>query len=185
MSDHFKAFNDCYGHQAGDDLPPTVAAALRAGRRPADLAARYGGEEFAMVLPGEPPWRVAVDVPSSVSGDRRPGDPARCARPSNKSVPLSQGIVSLSLQKETASEDLIQHADHALYQAKQQGRNRYVVFAKNKKPRVRGSWGSPHNMRLSFHREAWLIWGSARRTLNSAAARAALPSPFPQPARFD
>src|SRR5438132_228689 len=49
--DHFKAFNDCYGHQAGDDCLRRVAAALSsAGRRPADLAARYGGEEIEMVL---------------------------------------------------------------------------------------------------------------------------------------
>jgi diguanylate cyclase (GGDEF)-like protein len=126
--DHFKAFNDCYGHQAGDDCLRRVAAALSsAGRRPADLAARYGGEEFAMVLPGTV-LEGAVDVAKAVSrvigGLAIPH--ARSAV--GKSVTLSQGIVSLIPEKETASEDLIQHADQALYQAKQQGRNRYVVF---------------------------------------------------------
>jgi diguanylate cyclase (GGDEF)-like protein len=126
--DHFKAFNDCYGHQAGDDCLRRVAAALSlAGRRPADLAARYGGEEFAIVLPATV-LEGAVDVAKAVSrvigGLAIPH--ARSAV--DKSVTLSQGVVSLIPEKETASEDLIQHADQALYQAKQQGRNRYVVF---------------------------------------------------------
>jgi len=126
--DHFKAFNDCYGHQAGDDCLRRVAAALSsAGRRPADLAARYGGEEFAMVLPGTV-LEGAVDVAQAVSrvigGLAIPH--ARSAVDQN--VTLSQGVVSLIPEKESASEDLIQHADQALYQAKQQGRNRYVVF---------------------------------------------------------
>ena len=126
--DHFKAFNDCYGHQAGDDCLRRVAAALSsAGRRPADLAARYGGEEFAMVLPGTV-LDGAVDVAQAVSrvigGLAIPH--ARSAVDQN--VTLSQGVVSLVPEKESACEDLIQHADQALYQAKQQGRNRYVVF---------------------------------------------------------
>ncbi len=126
--DHFKAFNDCYGHQAGDDCLRRVAAALSsAGRRPADLAARYGGEEFAMVLPGTV-LDGAVDVAQAVSrvieGLAIPHERSAVDR----KVTLSQGIVSLTPEKETSSEDLIQRADQALYLAKQQGRNRYVVF---------------------------------------------------------
>jgi diguanylate cyclase (GGDEF)-like protein len=127
--DHFKAFNDCYGHQAGDDCLRRVATALSlAGRRPADLAARYGGEEFAIVLPGTV-LEGAVDVAQAVSRviDGLAIPHARSAV--DKKVTLSQGIVSLVPEKETSSEDLIQRADQALYLAKQQGRNRYVVFA--------------------------------------------------------
>jgi len=127
--DHFKAFNDCYGHQAGDDCLRRVAAALSsAGRRPADLAARYGGEEFAIVLPGTV-LEGAVDVAQAVS--RVIGSLAipHARSAADKNVTLSQGIVSLIPEKETSSEDLIQRADQALYLAKQQGRNRYVVFA--------------------------------------------------------
>ena len=127
--DHFKAFNDCYGHQAGDDCLRRVAAALSsAGRRPADLAARYGGEEFAMVLPGTA-LEGAVDVAQAVSRVIESLGIPHARSAVNAKVTLSQGIVSLTPEKETSSEDLIQRADQALYLAKQQGRNRYVVFA--------------------------------------------------------
>ena len=125
--DHFKAFNDCYGHQAGDDCLRRVAAALSsAGRRPADLAARYGGEEFAMVLPGTV-LEGAVDVAQAVSRVIEGLAIPHARSAVDKKVTLSQGIVSLIPEKETSSEDLIQRADQALYLAKQQGRNRYVV----------------------------------------------------------
>jgi diguanylate cyclase (GGDEF)-like protein len=126
--DHFKAFNDCYGHQAGDDCLRRVAAALNlAGRRPADLAARYGGEEFVIVLPGTA-LGGAVDVAKAVSGAIGGLAIPHARSAVDRNVTLSQGIVSLIPETETASEDLIQRADQALYLAKQQGRNRYVVF---------------------------------------------------------
>src|SRR6266568_6168312 len=128
--DNFKAFNDCYGHQAGDDCLRQVATALSsAGRRPADLAARYGGEEFAMILPGTV-VDGAVDVAQSVvrviAGLAIPH-----ARSGAGQITISQGIVSLAPEKKTSPEDLIHRADQALYQAKQQGRNRCVVFGEN------------------------------------------------------
>ena len=125
--DHFKAFNDCYGHQAGDDCLRRVAAALSsAGRRPADLAARYGGEEFAMVLPGTV-LEGAIDVAQAVSRVIEGLGIPHARSAVNPKVTLSQGIVSLTPEKETSTEDLIQRADQALYLAKQQGRNRYVI----------------------------------------------------------
>ncbi len=125
--DYFKAFNDYYGHQAGDDCLRQVATALSsANRRPADLLARYGGEEFAMVLPGttlEGAVDVAKLVSSAISGLAI--EHARSGISAN--VTLSQGVASLVPRKETSPEELVKLADQALYQAKQQGRNRYVV----------------------------------------------------------
>jgi diguanylate cyclase (GGDEF)-like protein len=125
--DYFKAFNDCYGHQAGDDCLRRVASALKAvGRRPADLAARYGGEEFAMVLPSTA-MEGAIDVAKSLT---RAID--ALAIPHERSgvsgnLTLSQGIASLIPAHDTTSESIIELADQALYQAKQQGRNCHVV----------------------------------------------------------
>jgi len=126
--DYFKAFNDCYGHQAGDDCLKQVAAAFgSAGRRPADLAARYGGEEFAMVLPGTAS-EGAIDVAQAVDRIIAGLAIAHARSGVSQRLTLSQGIVALIPEKGTAPEDLIRRADQALYQAKQQGRNRYVVF---------------------------------------------------------
>jgi len=125
--DHFKAYNDFYGHQAGDDCLRQVASALRSvGRRPADLAARYGGEEFAIVLPATA-MEGAVDVAKSLIRAIEGMSIPHARSGVSPSISLSQGIASLIPVQETKPENVIELADQALYQAKQQGRNRYVV----------------------------------------------------------
>ena len=125
--DHFKAFNDCYGHQVGDDCLRQVAAALKlVARRPADLAARYGGEEFAIVLPAtnmDGATDVAKSLTRAIEGLAIP----HLRSGSGATISLSQGVASLIPTQDTKPENIIEIADQALYQAKQQGRNRYVV----------------------------------------------------------
>jgi diguanylate cyclase (GGDEF)-like protein len=126
--DFFKLYNDCYGHQAGDECLRQIAAILhKAARRPADLPARYGGEEFAMVLP-DTILEGAIDVAKSIQHLV-----AEAALPHPRSevgaaVTLSLGIASMRPDQNSLPEHLIEHADAALYQAKHQGRNRFVVY---------------------------------------------------------
>lgn len=129
--DFFKRFNDAYGHLKGDHCLMAVASTLQQQiHRPADMVARYGGEEFVIVLPNTPPEgamllaeraRVAVQhlqIDHSVSTI-------------SPWVSISLGVVTMVPEVEAGSEGLaamLDRADQALYQAKQQGRDR-VVFA--------------------------------------------------------
>jgi diguanylate cyclase (GGDEF)-like protein len=128
--DHFKAFNDRYGHQAGDSCLKQVAGALRgATRRPADVAARYGGEEFAMVLP-ETPMEGALEVARGISERVARLEIAHAGSPTHGLLTLSQGIATCGPGEPPSCERLIEYADKALYLAKEQGRNRVLAFGR-------------------------------------------------------
>ena len=122
--DHFKAFNDHYGHQAGDDCLRRVAQGLlEARRRGTDLVARYGGEEFICLLPGtEGPGAhlVAEALRAVVAELAIPHDRSSAA----DRVTLSLGVATRSPNLGDAAADLVEAADRALYRAKQGGRNR-------------------------------------------------------------
>jgi diguanylate cyclase (GGDEF)-like protein len=120
--DHFKHFNDLYGHQAGDACLRMLACTLaQAGRRAGELAARYGGEEFVMLLP-ETDGPAAMEIAHSVQQDVW-----SLALPHPETAPaiitVSLGVASLVPSILHRPEDLLQRADAALYQAKQSGRN--------------------------------------------------------------
>ncbi len=129
--DHFKAYNDHYGHQKGDNVLVRIANLLQENaRREGDLAARYGGEEFVVVLPA-----------TSVDNARMIAEQMRVAieelsiphkfSPSENIVTASFGVATLSPRPDQHLGELIAKADKAMYQAKQKGRNHVMVAADN------------------------------------------------------
>lgn len=122
--DHFKAYNDTYGHQAGDDCLKKVSAVIaRSARRPADLAARYGGEEFVLVLP-ETDLAGAVDLAEKLRREIEALDEPHAQSPTAARVTISVGVASVVPGRDDASSALLRSVDQALYAAKNSGRNR-------------------------------------------------------------
>ncbi|MVV51618.1 GGDEF domain-containing protein [Pseudomonas sp. PB120] len=123
-ADHFKAFNDQHGHQAGDDALRALAKVISDNvRRPADLVARYGGEEFSVILAETDSAgaqqiaehiRLAVERLPFVAGVESP-------------ITVSIGISTWTRNSDISLEQLLFAADMALYQAKDGGRNRVVA----------------------------------------------------------
>jgi diguanylate cyclase (GGDEF)-like protein len=122
--DRFKAYNDHYGHPAGDVCLQEVAAVFRETlRRAGELPARYGGEEFAVILPGvKPPDAVLMGerIRQAIEDRRLPHDPAGPV----PFVTVSIGATSVLVTAEVTAATLVQRADVALYASKKAGRNR-------------------------------------------------------------
>ncbi|MEN8199158.1 MAG: diguanylate cyclase [Thermodesulfobacteriota bacterium] len=125
--DNFKAYNDHFGHMGGDDCLRSVASALREElKRPADLVARYGGEEFCVVLPETKlagGTHVAENLRRAVESRDLPQAPTIAAG----RVTLSLGVAGCLADGRCDIKDILNKADQALYQAKQEGRNRVIT----------------------------------------------------------
>jgi len=116
--DEFKAFNDRWGHLAGDDVLRSVGRSLRSGVRAQDVVVRFGGEEFCLLLPG-----------TGEDGARTLVEQLRTTIPHSETLPdgarpptFSAGIATWDGQEDRRS--LLRRADVALYRAKEAGRNR-------------------------------------------------------------
>ena len=124
--DHFKAYNDFYGHQAGDACLRLVAAAVASVvRRPGDLLARYGGEEFAVILPGtelDGAVQIADEIRAAIVDRALPHDATALGL-----VTVSIGAACLVPGIDSPAESLTARADAALYAAKHSGRNQVLA----------------------------------------------------------
>jgi diguanylate cyclase (GGDEF)-like protein len=127
--DHFKAYNDRYGHPEGDACLKEIAATLkRRLRRPGDLIARFGGEEFIAVLAGTP-LTTAASAAERVRKGVEHLNRLHATSPTHAVVTVSIGVACLKPNSPHASPaQLIAAADEALYQAKSRGRNRVFAF---------------------------------------------------------
>ena len=125
--DHFKLYNDLYGHQKGDECLVRVAELLRqTPRRAYDLVARYGGEEFILIMP-EASLDNAVGLAEKIRKAVLDQHIVHEASPTGPWVTLSLGVASTTVVLGNSHEDLVKQADNALYTAKNQGRNRVAT----------------------------------------------------------
>ncbi len=122
--DHFKKFNDSHGHEMGNVLLKNLVLILKENIRPSDVFARYGGEEFVVLLPDTDSAQgkgVAERIRAAASGSEFPGQETQPG-----------GVVTVSIGGSTSpippisAKDIVQKADKALYQAKNEGRNRVI-----------------------------------------------------------
>jgi diguanylate cyclase (GGDEF)-like protein len=118
--DFLKKINDTYGHQAGDEAIKTLARVLHEGSRSIDLAARYGGEEFCLLLPN-----TDLEM-AEQTAERLRKRITECAVEGPGIISASIGVASFPVHAEDPDE-LFARADEALYEAKQQGRNKVCV----------------------------------------------------------
>ncbi len=122
--DHFKNYNDSYGHQAGDECLKMVSKEIqRLAKRSNDLAARYGGEEFAVIL-HDTGINAAHNLAQRLCREVEKLKIPHATSPVAPQVTISAGAASLTPQEGDQLQSLIEAADHSLYEAKRAGRNR-------------------------------------------------------------
>jgi two-component system chemotaxis family response regulator WspR len=132
--DHFKQYNDTYGHISGDEVLKTVSHAMRENfKRSTDLPARYGGEEFVVILADTPASNalyLANQICQAVETLRLP----HSASSVGNYLTISVGCATSTPQSEGSFSQLVDAADKALYGAKRAGRNRAVACALDSSP---------------------------------------------------
>ncbi len=127
--DLFKLYNDLYGHSAGDKALIKIAEVLKKATRKDDIIARYGGEEFAIIFPnieGEASLKAIEEIRKAVENS------FYASKDTNEFLTISVGVANYPKDGRTA-EEMIEHADTAMYVAKNGGRNQSVLYSKKDK----------------------------------------------------
>jgi diguanylate cyclase (GGDEF)-like protein len=124
--DHFKKYNDEYGHLAGDEILRRIAKVLKDGVHETDFVARYGGEEFAIIL-----LHKGKEEAKKLAGELRESVEAMIVKIDGKDtkITISAGLATFPDDADSPNE-IIKCADHVLYEAKTGGRNRVVAYSK-------------------------------------------------------
>ncbi|MDR2552062.1 MAG: sensor domain-containing diguanylate cyclase [Treponema sp.] len=123
--DNFKKFNDTYGHLAGDRILESLASTIKQSVRTEDIPSRFGGEEFTILLPNTPrqiAWLVAERLRDAVASMKVSWESPL------PQVTISLGVVSFDNRTNASPDEIIKRADEALYQSKENGRNRTTVW---------------------------------------------------------
>ena len=130
--DHFKAFNDTYGHRVGDQVLKQVALTLTQCIKGRDVAARYGGEEFAVILP-----ETELEGAEKLSDQIREAISKKRIRMKNSGEVLGSITMSIGAARLIPGErwtSIVERADRGLYRAKREGRNRTIVEVEESQP---------------------------------------------------
>jgi diguanylate cyclase (GGDEF)-like protein len=139
--DHFKLYNDCYGHQKGDECIKSVAGVLAASvSRPLDMVARYGGEEYIIVL-YDPTMGFLDAFARGLCHKIVELDIEHKGSEATANVSVSIGAAITEAAANVTADQLIRQADDALYEAKAQGRNQAVIY--------RSEWGQQTTAQLA------------------------------------
>jgi len=157
--DHFKLVNDTLGHAAGDELLQNVAARLLACRRPADLVARLGGDEFALLVLDDAAGDLDVDALSRrlIEVLEEPADIGGRAMRASASIGVARP--ARAGEAIVSADDLLVHADIALYAAKKAGRGRHETYSSDLGDRNRRSVTIEQELRQAIQRgELALHW---------------------------
>ncbi|MBN1405932.1 MAG: sensor domain-containing diguanylate cyclase [Candidatus Omnitrophica bacterium] len=122
--DHFKDYNDKYGHAAGDKVLKGISEALRKHTMPNNILARYGGEEFVVLFPGEPKENI---IPVAEAIRKKIQSMMFVLRRQETKVTVSVGVAGFPQDAASSEEELLKRVDFLLYKAKKEGRNKICV----------------------------------------------------------